>query len=80
MKFTVDQVLDRVAEVLMVDRCEISPATVPADIAGWDSVTVIELVFMLKRDFEITLPPDQTNTLNSVEAVLAVIRNAGKLA
>lgn len=43
-------------------------------------MTVIELVFMLKRDFEITLPPDQTNTLNSVEAVLAVIRNAGKLA
>ncbi len=80
MKFTVDQVLDRMAEVLLVDRSTISATTAAADLREWDSVTVIELVFMLRRDFEITLPPSQTSTLNSVEAVLSIIRDAGKLA
>ncbi len=80
MSFTVDQVLDSIANILQVDRSTISTSTMAEDVREWDSVTVIELVFMLKREFEITLPPSQTSNLKSVEAVLAVIRDAGKLA
>lgn len=80
MSFTVDQVLDGIANILQVERSTISASTLATDVREWDSVTVIELVFMLKREFGITLPPSQTSSLKSVEAVLAVIRDAGKLA
>ncbi len=80
MSATVDQVLDAIAECLQVDRAQISTTTVAADVPAWDSMAVVELVFMLQRDYDITLPPAQATTLTSVEAVLGVLRDAGKLA
>lgn len=80
MSASVDQVLDAIAECLQVDRAQISPKTVAADVPAWDSMAVVELVFMLQRDYDITLPPAQATTLTSVEAVLHVLRDAGKLA
>ncbi|MDP1797463.1 MAG: acyl carrier protein [Planctomycetaceae bacterium] len=80
MSATVDQVLDGIAECLQVSRSTISPTTVAADVPAWDSMAVVELVFMLQRDYDLTLPPAQATTLTSVEAVLKILRDAGKLA
>ncbi len=80
MSATVDQVLDGIAECLQVERSSITETTVAADVPAWDSMAVVELVFMLQRDHDITLPPAQATTLTSVEAVLEVLRSAGKLA
>jgi acyl carrier protein len=80
MSASVNEVLDQVAECLQVDRSLISEKTVAADVPAWDSMAVVELVFMLQRDYELTLPPAQATTLTSVEAVLGVLRAAGKLA
>lgn len=80
MSATVDQVLDAIAECLQVERSLISPTTVAADVPAWDSMAVVEIVFMLQRDYDLTLPPAQATTLTSVAAVLNVLRDAGKLA
>lgn len=79
MSVTVDQVLDGIAECLQVERSTISATTVAADVPAWDSMAVVELVFLLQRVYDITLPPAQATTLTSVEAVLSVLRDAGKL-
>jgi acyl carrier protein len=80
MSAKVGEVLDRIAECLQVDRSLINEKTVAADVPAWDSMAVVELVFMLQRDYDLTLPPAQATTLTSVEAVLGVLRDAGKLA
>ncbi len=80
MSATINQVLDAIAECLQVERSQISPQTTAADVPAWDSMAVVELVFMLQRDYDLTLPTAQATTLTSVEAVLKVLRDAGKLA
>ena len=79
MSASVDQVLAGIAECLLVERTSITTSTVADDVPAWDSVAVIELVFMLQRDYDLTLLPAQATTLTSVEAVLDVLRAAGKL-
>ncbi|HET6426323.1 MAG TPA: acyl carrier protein [Planctomycetaceae bacterium] len=80
MSAQVNEVLNQIAECLQVDRALITEKTVAADVPAWDSMAVVELVFMLQRDYDLTLPPAQATTLTSVEAVLNVLRDAGKLA
>ena len=80
MSAPVSEVLDKIAEFLQVDRSLINEKTVAADVPAWDSMAVVELVFMLQRDYDLTLPPAQATTLTSVDAVLGVLRAAGKLA
>lgn len=80
MSASVNDVLGQIAECLQVDRSLITDKTVAADVPAWDSMAVVELVFMLQRDYDLTLPPAQATTLTSVPAVLAVLRDAGKLA
>lgn len=80
MSAPVSDVLDKIAECLQVDRSLINEKTVAADVPAWDSMAVVELVFMLQRDYDLTLPPAQATTLTSVDAVLGVLRAAGKLA
>ena len=80
MDVTVERVLDGIAQCLRVERAKITTATSAAELPAWDSLAVVELVFMLQSDYDLTLPPAQATTLRSVEAVLAVLRAAGKLA
>lgn len=80
MKVTIDQVLESIAQCLQVEPSAITTTTVAGDLAGWDSLAVVELVFMLERDYDLTLPPAQATTLTSVDAVLDVLRAAGRLA
>lgn len=80
MSASVNEVLEKIAECLQVDRALITEKTVAADVPAWDSMAVVELVFMLQRDYDLTLPPAQATTLTSVPAVLSVLRDAGKLA
>ncbi len=79
MSATQDTVFDHIAACLQVDRSLLSPTTVAADLPEWDSMAVVELVFMLQRDYDVTLPPAEALKLTSVEAVLAALRQAGKL-
>lgn len=73
-------VLGQIAECLQTDVSNITPETVAADVPGWDSMAVVDLVFMLQEHYDVSLSPAQASTLNSVPAVMTVLREAGKLA
>lgn len=77
---TTDVVLDKLAECLMVDRSKLSIDTNAEDIDIWDSMGVVEIVFMLQREFGVSLESNEAQKLSSVRAVLDVLRAAGKLA
>lgn len=80
MDVTVEQVLDGIAQCLGMQRAEITTTTSAEELPAWDSLAVVEMVFMLQRDYDLDLPLAQANSLRSVEAVLATLRAAGKLA
>jgi acyl carrier protein len=42
-------------------------------------MAIVELVFMLERDFEVTVPLQQAKTLHSVAGLMEVLQTAGKL-
>ena len=77
---TPDHVLDKLADCLMVDRAKLSLDTNSEDIDIWDSMGVVEIIFMLQREYCVTVPPDEAYKLSSVQAVLDVLNDAGKLA
>ncbi len=76
---TTADVCAQIADCLQVDASEINESTVATDVPGWDSMAVVDIVFMLQREYDVTLPPSEASTLNSVAAVLKVLRDAGKL-
>ncbi len=79
MSSPLETALDNIATCLQVERSLITPTTVAADLPEWDSMAVVELVFMLQRDYDLSLPPAEALKLTSVEAVLAALRQSGKL-
>lgn len=77
---TVDDVLRRIAEALEVDPMTIRMETKNADVTNWDSMGKISLLLMIDNEFGIKLAPNETRHLNSVEGIVALLRNGGKLA
>lgn len=76
---TTEELCGQIAECLQVDPSEVTPQTVAGDLPGWDSMAVVDLVFMLQREYDISLPPSEASSLNSVEALVKILRDAGKL-
>ncbi|MBI1346547.1 hypothetical protein GC163_09690 [bacterium] len=77
---TTDDLLDKLSECLMVDRNKLSLDTKAEDIDIWDSMGVVEIVFMLQREYGVSLSPDDAYKITSVQAVVDILRDARKLA
>lgn len=77
---TTDDLLDKLSDCLMVDRNKLSLETKAEDIDIWDSMGVVEIVFMLQREYGVSLSPDDAYKITSVQAVVDILRDAGKLA
>jgi acyl carrier protein len=75
----VSRALRLIADVLQVDAEWLSADTVADDIATWDSMALVELVFMLQREYGLSLQIQEATALTSVSAILELIRKAGKL-
>lgn len=73
------ELLRRIAETLNVDAREVKLTTVATDIPSWDSMAIVEIVFMLDRDYGVTLPLQVTKSLTSVAGVVKILEDAGKL-
>ena len=74
----VDAVVDRVrnllSEQLGVDRSEMKPSAKILEDLGADSLDVVELVMALEEAFDIEIPDDEAermNTIGDVEAYVA---------
>ena len=69
-----EQITARIAEALEVPHDRISGKTKASDVAEWDSMGTLSLVLMLHRDFGVHVEPDQTDALQSVEGIVALLR------
>ena len=57
----------------------ITSDTKASDIQEWDSMGQLAIIFMLDREYDVKLEPNEAASLDSVEAVLAILRQKGKL-
>lgn len=64
----------KIAEALGVATGEISDHTSATDIAAWDSVGRMAILFAISEEFGVELAPNETGKLDSVENVLAIVR------
>jgi acyl carrier protein len=71
--------LQLIAGVVRVDVDQLSLTSVAADHPTWDSMALVELVFVLQREYGIALQPHEATTLTKVSTILDVIRKAGQL-
>ena len=69
-----DQVRELVSEQLGVDRADMTPSAKILDDLGADSLDVVELVMALEEAFDIEIPDEDAemmNTLGDVETYMA---------
>jgi acyl carrier protein len=74
-----DRVADIVAEQLGVDRDKISPETSFVNDLGADSLDTVELVMELEEEFDINIPDDAAEKIQTVgQAVDYIEANSSK--
>ncbi len=79
MPSVLDRVADIVAEQLGVDRDKISPETSFVNDLGADSLDTVELVMELEEEFDINIPDDAAEKIQTVgQAVDYIEANSNK--
>lgn len=79
MPSVLDRVADIVAEQLGVDRDKISPETSFVNDLGADSLDTVELVMELEEEFDINIPDDAAEKIQTVgQAVDYIEANSSK--
>lgn len=79
MPSVLDRVADIVAEQLGVDRDKISPETSFVNDLGADSLDTVELVMELEEEFDINIPDDAAEKIQTVgQAVEFIEANSNK--
>lgn len=73
-----DRITALLREVFANHRLQVTPATTPADIPGWDSLTHVKLITAVEEEFDIKLGVRDVMKMNSVGAIRDVV--ASKLA
>lgn len=77
--YSEEEVLQKLAETLMVDRERLTRETTAEDLATWDSMGTMKIVFMLDQAFGVALETDQASQVQSVKSILSLLHGAGKL-
>jgi acyl carrier protein len=68
-----------IADVFEESTENIRPETQKDDVPGWDSLGILALIAALDRDFEIVLDPEVIQAMASVEEILQVLRQNGRM-
>ncbi len=71
-----DKVMDIVAEQLGVDRDKISMSSHFVNDLGADSLDNVELVMELEEEFDINIPDDAAEKIQTVGEAVAYIKNS----
>jgi acyl carrier protein len=79
MDMNQQEALGWIADVFEESAETIRPETRRDEIPGWDSLGVLALIAALDRDFEIVLEPETIQAMTSVEGILQVLHQYGKL-
>ena len=79
MASTLERVMDIVSEQLGVDKDKITPETSFVNDLGADSLDTVELVMELEEEFDINIPDDAAEKIQTVgQAVKFIDENSGK--
>ena len=79
MASIMERVVDIVSEQLGVDKDKITPETSFVNDLGADSLDTVELVMELEEEFDINIPDDAAEKIQTVgQAVKFIEENAGK--
>ncbi|MDE6534552.1 MAG: acyl carrier protein [Muribaculaceae bacterium] len=74
------QIADRVKEIIVdklaVDENEVTPEASFTTDLGADSLDTVELIMELEKDFEISIPEDEAQKIQTVGDAIAYIENA----
>ena len=68
-----DRVIDIVADQLGVDRDKVTPETHFVNDLGADSLDTVELVMELEEEFDITIPDDAAEQIQTVGQAISFI-------
>ena len=71
-----DRVIDIVAEQLGVDREKVTPETSFVNDLGADSLDTVELVMELEEEFDINIPDDAAEKIQTVGQAIDFIEKA----
>ena len=71
-----DRVIDIVAEQLSVDREKVTPQTSFVTDLGADSLDTVELIMELEEEFEINIPDDVADKIETVGQAIDFIEKA----
>ncbi|HEV3138542.1 MAG TPA: acyl carrier protein [Pirellulales bacterium] len=70
-----ERVIDIVAEQLGVDKEKVTPETSFVNDLGADSLDTVELVMELEEEFDITIPDDAAEKIQTVGQAVQYIEN-----
>ena len=70
-----DQVLNVAARVFGEPVDQLSTTSTPDTTPGWDSLSFLELIMSLERQFDLVIPPRDVMTLASLGDAVAVVEN-----
>jgi len=71
-----ERVIDIVAEQLSVDRDKVTPQTSFVTDLGADSLDTVELIMELEEEFEINIPDDVADKIETVGQAIEFIEKA----
>lgn len=71
-----DRVIDIVAEQLGVDKDKVTPETSFVNDLGADSLDTVELVMELEEEFDISIPDDAAEKIQTVGQAIDFIEKA----
>jgi acyl carrier protein len=71
-----DRVIDIVAEQLGVDKDKVAPETSFVNDLGADSLDTVELVMELEEEFDISIPDDAAEKIQTVGQAIDFIEKA----
>lgn len=78
MASTYDRVVEIVAEQLGADKDKIKPETHFVNDLGADSLDVVELVMELEEEFDISIPDDAAEKIQTIGQAVEFIETAAK--
>lgn len=76
---TVQDVINRIAETLQLPPEELTLESQSRDFDAWDSLGTMSLLLMLTSDYELTIPPGETQKLLSVRGIVELLQRAGRI-
>ncbi len=73
------EVIDLVAEALVVDRSMLDVESMQKTVVGWDSMGTMNILLALDAKFGLKLATGETKQLQSVRGIIDLLKRAGKM-